>query len=57
MIKKDTEKIQTDPKNEINILSKLTHPNIMKMYEYFEDESYFYIVTELCNGGEVYHEV
>lgn len=32
--------------NEINILSKLDHPNIVKMYEYFQDEKRYYIVTE-----------
>lgn len=33
-------------KNEINILRTLDHPNIVKIYEYYEDEKRFYIVTE-----------
>ena len=32
--------------NEINVLKGLDHPNIIKMYEFFEDEKRFYIVTE-----------
>lgn len=32
--------------NEINTLRDLDHPNIVKIYEYFEDEKRFYIVTE-----------
>ena len=32
--------------NEINILKGLDHPNIIKMYEFFEDDKRFYIVTE-----------
>jgi len=31
--------------NEINILRDLDHPNIVKIYEYFEDAKRFYIVT------------
>jgi serine/threonine protein kinase len=27
------------------------------MYEYYEDKKRFYIVTELCNGGELYDEL
>jgi calcium-dependent protein kinase len=33
-------------KNEINILKSLDHPNIVKIYEYYEDNKRFYIVTE-----------
>lgn len=32
--------------NEISILSDLDHPNIIKMYEYFQDEKRYYIITE-----------
>jgi calcium-dependent protein kinase len=30
--------------NEINILKELDHPNIVKMFEFFEDEKRYYIV-------------
>lgn len=32
--------------NEIAILSGLDHPNIVKMYEYFQDSKRYYIITE-----------
>ena len=32
--------------NEVNILSKLSHPNIMQIYEVFEDKTNMYIVSE-----------
>lgn len=32
--------------NEVNILRKLDHPNIIRLYESFEDKSYLYLVTE-----------
>lgn len=43
--------------NEINILRELDHPNIVKMYEFFEDEKRYYIVTEICKGGELFDEI
>lgn len=43
--------------NEISILKNIDHPNIIKMYEFFEDDKRFYIVTEICKGGELFDEV
>ena len=43
--------------NEIKILKSLDHPNIVKIYEYFEDEKRFYIVTDLVKGGELFDEI
>ena len=43
--------------NEINILKQLDHPNIIKMYEFFQDEKRYYIITELCKGGELFDEI
>ena len=43
--------------NEISNLQHLDHPNILKMYEYFEDQKRLYIVTDLYKGGELFHEV
>ena len=42
---------------EIDILKNLDHPNILKLYEVFEDKSKIYLVTEICNGGELFDEV
>ena len=32
--------------NEFEILKKLDHPNIIKIYETYEDEANYYVVTE-----------
>ena len=40
-------------KNEINILKDIDHPNIMKIYEFFEDEKNIYLIKEYCGGGDV----
>ena len=41
-------------KNEIDILRKLDHPNIVKIIEYYETAEAYYIITEFCEKGELY---
>ena len=38
IINKKSDKIVTSVYDEINILKNLDHPNIVKIYEYFQDE-------------------
>lgn len=30
------------------------HPSIVRIYEMYEEEAYVYIVTELCEGKELF---
>ena len=39
--------------NEIDILKQVDHPNIVKLFDIYEDEKYFFLVMELMRGGEV----
>ena len=39
---------------EISIVSKLSHPSIMQVFEIFEDNTNVYIVSEYCKGGELF---
>ena len=41
-------------KNEIDILKKLSHPNIVRIYEFYESNNCFYIINEFCAEGELY---
>lgn len=43
--------------NEIDTVRLLDHPNILRMYEFFQDKTFFYIVTEICEGGELFEEI
>ncbi|KAG5511330.1 hypothetical protein GH5_07579 [Leishmania sp. Ghana 2012 LV757] len=43
-----------DAHNEINILQKLNHPNIVRYVEYYEEHLHLYIVMEYADGGDVY---
>ena len=40
-------------KNEIEILKNIDHPNIMKIFEFFEDDNNIYLINEFCGGGDV----
>ena len=38
-------------------LPEIDHPNIIKLYEYFEDNKNVYLITELCTGGELFDKI
>ncbi len=43
--------------SEIEILKRLDHPNIIKLYEFAQDETNYYLITELCTGGELFDRI
>jgi calcium-dependent protein kinase len=40
--------------NEIEVLKALDHPNIIKLFDCYQDKSYFYMVEEYCSGGDLF---
>ncbi|CAF0981094.1 unnamed protein product [Didymodactylos carnosus] len=40
-------------KSEIEIHSRLKHPHIVDLLNYFEDENYVYLILELCHKGDL----
>lgn len=40
-------------RNEVEIQSRLKHPTILELYNYFEDANYVYLVLEMCRIGEL----
>ena len=56
VIKKDKENEldEQEIRNEIDILKKLSHPNIVKIYEFYISENHYYIITEYCKEGELF---
>ena len=43
--------------NEIDLLRLVDHPQIIRMYEWFEDKANIYIVMDLCEGGELFDKI
>lgn len=50
---KDNERVA----NEFLILKELDHPNILKVYDWLEDEENYYFLTDMCSGGELFDEI
>ena len=40
--------------NEVRILQHLEHANIVRLHEIEEDSNHYYLVTELCEGGDLF---
>lgn len=40
-------------KHEIEALRNVDHPNIVRLYEIFEDSKYIHFVMDLCTGGDL----
>lgn len=47
----------SDILNEIKTLAELDHPNIMKIFCYYETEKHYYILSEFLSGGELFEHI
>ena len=56
MIKKNIKDIKSF-NNEIDILSKCDHPNIIRLYEIIEGEKNINLIMEECKGGELFEKI
>lgn len=43
--------------NELKVLGETSHPNIMRIFGLLEDKMYYYIVSEVLEGGELYDRI
>lgn len=44
-------------RNELDVMRRVDHPNIIKLYDVFETSTELYIVMELCQGGELFDRI
>lgn len=42
---------------EINTLSDLWHPNIMKLHEVVDMRTHVHLIMELCQGSSIFHHI
>ena len=43
--------------NELNLMQEIDHPNIVKLVDLYVDAKHLNIVTELCEGNELFDEI
>ena len=43
--------------NEVSVLRVVDHPNILRLYEFYQDDKNYYLITELCTGGELFDRI
>jgi calcium/calmodulin-dependent protein kinase I len=42
---------------EMDIMLRLSHPNILKLLDSFKDREHLYMVVELARGGELFDRI
>ncbi|RYH18038.1 serine/threonine-protein kinase, partial [archaeon] len=42
---------------EVKILTALNYPNIVRAFDFFEEEKFFYVVLEYLDGGELFDRI
>lgn len=43
--------------NEINVMKRLRHPNVLRLLNLYNNKKYCYIVLQYCDGGEVFNKI
>ena len=38
-------------------MRQLDHPNVVKLIDFSESRQHYYIILELCPGGELFHQI
>jgi len=43
--------------NEVHVLSEIDHPNIVRLFEFYDEPKYYCLVQEVCSGGELFDAI
>ena len=54
--KEKVSKMLTQFRREVYIMYEINHPHIVKLYNHFEDEKFFYLIMELAEGN-LFHKL
>ena len=49
--------IETQTFNEVNLMMRLYHPNLIKYVTHFEQEDYIFLIQELAEQKQLYHKL
>lgn len=53
MKKEDQDKLL----EECSIMMEMDHPNIVKLFELYTDETSYFLISEYCEGGELFEKI
>jgi serine/threonine protein kinase len=56
-IKYESTSVEAGTWEEVALMRKLSHENIVKLYNTFEDDKHVYVVMELCSGSCLFHGI
>lgn len=48
---------EKEVQNEIFLLKQIDHPHIVKIFEFYTTKLAYFIITEICNGGELFEKI
>jgi serine/threonine protein kinase len=54
---KDEEIYEELLQNELTLLAKNSHPNLIRIIDLMEDDENYYVVSELVRGGELFQRL
>ena len=54
---KDDSYVTKNMRREARLLQQIRHPNVIKLLEVIETDNSYYLVTELCSGGELMQHI
>jgi len=43
--------------NEVSILSQMDHPNVVRLYEFYDEPNMYCLVQEVVTGGELFDAI
>jgi serine/threonine protein kinase len=43
--------------NEVEILSQMDHPNVVRLYEFYDEPHMYCLVQEVVTGGELFDAI
>ena len=43
--------------NELDALRQITHPHILKLYDYFKEDKFTFLVNEYCSKGNLFSQI
>lgn len=51
--REEKSRVLTNLTNEIDILCRMDHPNVVRAYEIYTETDYLHLIMELCEGGDL----